>query len=589
VLTAVARKGGVASQWAFNRAYKWQTRMAQGSETDLRTPYFAVRSGKKGLSYPPRNEIVSGLTLEPYAKEPHLSSILLSDEFEYAERDGIGPMSKFLPWEKDGHQKAKAVYSDKSVGTQFRKMAWLRALDRLQALIPSNSSPVLSIQRAIDGEASGKELTPSEFDGMDTKTNSGSPWFIRPWKPSPEANPKSIPEIVEAYKWYIERVTTLYQELNSSGSVRLPYHWAIAGQRLVQKGPELTEKSKRLVIAYPKDEAILWKMITPPIMEKLREIRLDGGVRIMCGWYNTYEIDMDMQLMLEQAQHNDRVVMSGDVSNYDSSLPPTIILDVGKILASWIRGHSRLTNRLVYMMLYKTHLITPDKIYEAQPSSLKSGSGCTNLIGSLCNIALQFYGEEIGLYKIHNLAVLGDDFVIDGSGCSAESTEECFNHFNMNSHPDKQFVHERALAYLKRVHYLGIPGGIASVYRTLGSVLSLERMQFRPEDWNEDSYTVRTLSQLQNCVHSPWFEQLTRFVMSGDRGKLGADIANPDVIAARAGKSGAEMIQADIRRPWKNQDNATSFRNWAVNGVVRGRSLPPIGRERHALVYGKST
>jgi hypothetical protein len=399
-----------------------------------------------------------------------------------------------------------------------------------------------------------------------------------------------VPEIQSAYSYYTARVKELYALMNAPVSESdLPFWFTIAGQRLVQKGPTpYGLKAKRLIIAFPKDEAILWKMITPPIMDIMRELKLSGGVKIMCGWHSTSVIDTEMQRMLQWSEKHGRAVLSGDVSNFDATLPPRIILDVGKILGTWIKGHSRLVENLVYTMVNRAWLITPTQLVTPRPSSLKSGSGCTNLIGSLCNMAIQFYGEEAGLYKIDNLAVLGDDFVIDGPSCSADTTAEAFKHFGMESHPDKQFVHKRSLAYLKRVHYFGRPGGIASVFRTLGSVLSLERLQYHPEDWNDMSYIVRALSQLQNAVFSPWFTELVNYVKSGDKYQLGAEITDPSQILKSAGQSGQEMVAADMRRPWKNQDTRTSFKDWAVNGVIRGEELPRDGMGLFQRVYGKA-
>jgi hypothetical protein len=365
-----------------------------------------------------------------------------------------------------------------------------------------------------------------------------------------------------------------------------PFWVAYAGQRLVQKGPEpYHPKSKRLVIAFPKDEAILWKLFSPPLMDEIRNWKLSGGVTIMCGWFDLPTIDVNMQLMLETADSNGRTVLSGDVSNYDASLPDFAIRDVGYVAASWINGHKFLVQNLVDAMLYNTHLMTPVKLWDATTSSLKSGSGGTNLLGSLTNIAIQMYGEEAGLYKLNNLAVLGDDFLIDGDGVSPDATAECFKHFGMESHPDKQFYEPKMLHYLKRLHQLGRPGGVASVYRTLGSALAFETLQFRPEEWNKYAYIVRALSQLQNSTFNPAFEDLVHYLESGDKLHLGREM-DPDEIVSSSGKAGEKMLRADEVATWKHQSKKNPFSNWTVNGVLRGDILPPPGQELFNRVHG---
>jgi hypothetical protein len=341
------------------------------------------------------------------------------------------------------------------------------------------------------------------------------------------------------------------------------------------------------VIAFPKDNAIVWKILTPSAIEALRMITADGGVRIFVGWVDLPAIDMNMQVMLKLAEAEGRTVLSGDVSNFDANLPPKLIEKIGEVIGSWTRGYEHLFANLVRGELYNTSLITPNKFWDAQPSSLKSGSGGTNFVGSLCNLAIQYYGEEIGMYKVRNVCVLGDDFVLDGEGVSPEATSEVFAHFGMESNPSKQFVERGFLHFLQRLHQLGRPGGIASVMRTLGHAMSLERLQFPSSQWNKYSYTVRTLSQLQNAVFNPWFTSLVDTVKSGDRVKLGADFNDPNELVKQSGIAGEYMLEQAGNVTWKDLGKMTAFPNWAVNGVVRGESLPSDVNALYQRVYGR--
>jgi hypothetical protein len=519
--------------------------------------------------------------------DPYLDGVLQAVEEE--QKLDIGPISMFRRWSEDGPEKASRVYSDKDYHVAFDKAAWERSLDRLQSLVASQSQGVTSVEDAISGISSGgdddDESVPA---GLDTTTNSGAPYFITPWRPNEEMKTEKAREVDEAFQYYAARAKSLIQEVRS-GTGEYPIQYAIASQRLVEKGPEpYNPKSKRLVIAFPKDEAIIWKTFTPSLMDTLRKVRSSNGVEIMCAWNDLRFIDERMQTFLRQADSMGRTVLSGDVSNFDATLPPSAIFDVGRILATWVRGYSKLIVQLVQAMVYKTGLITPDKYYKPGSSSMKSGSGGTNILGSLLNLAIQYYGEEVGFYKLEGVCVLGDDFLLDGVGVSPEATAETFKHFNMESHPDKQFYRPRCLHYLQRLHYLGKPGGMSSVYRTLGHALGLERLDTKAGIWNRYAYILRALGQLQNCVFNPYFVPLVNTLVEGDKLKLGQGFANPMDIVDQAGPLGEQILREDINAPWKQSGGNMSFKNWAVNGVIRGEQLPASSEELFERVYGSA-
>jgi hypothetical protein len=500
---------------------------------------------------------------------------------EEEEKDKIGEMSTYLAYEEDGPKKVAAVYSDKSPSPAFNQKAFQDSLDELEELFKGALYELLSVEQAITGERSG--VSPDEYEsGMDTGTNSGHPWYMPGWYPNDDTPEDKRAEVTQVYKFTVSEVNRLAKELNEPNS-RPPTWITIMGQRLTQHSNPA--KRKRIIIAFPKVEAVLQKLLSPIAIDDIRQWSLSGGVKIMVGWTNLPTTDIEMQRMLAYADERGRTVLSGDVSNYDATLPPFIIEEVGKVLARHVKGKSRFFQQLNYAMLYNSYLITPTKLWNPQPSSLKSGSGETNLIGSLVNMAIQLYGVHAGLYKLDNMVVLGDDFCLDGDGVSPEATAECFKHFNMESHPDKQFHEQGALHYLKRLHVLGLPGGIASIYRTLGSILSFEKMQFRPAEWNPFAYVVRAHSQLMNAVFHPDFELLVNFIASGDKYKLGRDYT-PAELVKQAGKPGREILKEDEVASWKHHSKDTSYEKWAVHGVLRGEKLPPLGNDRFRRVHG---
>jgi hypothetical protein len=543
-----------------------------------------MREGEKFV-YRDREEIASILDSKikgVSSGDTSLDEVLRNVEVD--QRGEMGPWSTFLPWSEDGPKKAVAVYSDKSYSEALDGKALSNALEWVQTMAKTQSVSLQSIDRAIEGTKSGDEvLSPT---GLDTTTNSGYPYFSSGWRPTEAGLNSENTELAEVYQYHKEQAQKWLNESNAPDGA-IPEWIAVSFQRLTQKGPEpFGPKTKRLVIAFPKEEAILAKTFTPELMEQLRAFKAEGGVRVMCAWQPLPVIDVNMQHMLAIAHENDRTVLSGDISNFDATVPPDLLIRVGDVIASWIRGYGYMVKALYTAMVNHTWLLTPGKFYSATPSSLKSGSGLTNLTGSLCNLTMLRYGHERGLYKMSNVCVLGDDFVIDGPGVEPEAISDCFSHFGMNAHPDKQFFSPRALHYLQRLHWLGLPGGMASVYRTLGHVLGLERLPSK-KSYGPFVYIVRALSQIQNCVFNPFFGALIDTIKEGDKYSLGADFADPMELVAKSGPIGEDILRVDANAPWKVTGSETSFANWLVNGYLRGEEIPRAGGALFSRVYGK--
>jgi hypothetical protein len=555
---------------------RWLEREATANTSDLRSPIFGKLS---------RDEVLK--RFDPQFREamesidPYLQEILM--DAEMGQRENISVQSAYEAWEQDGPEKVANVYSDKDFSPDMQESAFEEAFREVSSMIPQGSIRVTSPKQAVRG-AEHARYNPHAIDqeGMDITTNSGpitynSHWWYTEGMPADKGEQAEI-----SMQVILDRANEAVADYKAGRD----HVWgAIAAKRLAQKKDP--KKRKRLVIALEKAEPVVVKTFSPEVQEKLRSYRARGGVHVYGAWIDLPRIDQDMQLMLHTAEDGGRSVISGDISGYDASIPPKLIAKMGYMIGRWLFNAEYLGVGLCNSLAYGVDLITPNRIWDHCPSSMKSGSGLTNLVDSLILHTILVYGEKIGLYEIVNVAVQGDDFVLDAKGADPEKVQTVFSHFGMDAHPDKQMYKRKALNYLQRTHYLGWTGGISSAYRTLGSLLSYERLRYRSKDWTGYTDVVRAISQLDNLVFSPVFEASVEFVREGDKFNLGADIS-PSQVLQKSGDAGEDVIYRDSNASWKSGGDIDGFARNAVNGVLRGEQLPPLGsNERFVRAYSE--
>lgn len=584
VLNHLIRAGMVADANSANRIKSWLLREARGSKIDLRTPFWMSGSGSN-RKWIDRGVIAQDFWSRMNARQKGLPNqildVLLTHESEQAEN--IGPQSEYLPWKEDGPEKVAAVYKDKPLQVKNAR-ALSRAIEIVKSFVRENSIRMSSFEKAVGSERSNPHSVSDP--GMDITTNSGLPYCKSPWRPRSLQPPKERRESQDAYNFIMYRAREVLSRLREAKIVLL---WAMQAKRISQKSD--IAKVKRLVIAIEKAEPLIWKTFTPDLLRVLSKYQLGSGVRPFCALLDLPEIDLDTQKVLEIASANNRVVLSGDYSGYDASLPPKLIEIAGDIVSSWIYGGQTIIKALTRSMVNGVILVTPNKIWGAQPSSMKSGSGGTNLLDSICNLLVIYYGQEAGRYNVINAMVQGDDFVLDAEGVNPSVMSEVAEEFGLVAHPDKQLFEPQALSFLQRIHFKGMPGGIASVMRTLGSIMSYEKLTHSAKDWGWEMDVIRARAQLENTVFSPWFEDLVEFVKQGDKYRLGGSMS-PGELLNRSGQIGLELIQRMSGAPNKSRsktvDAREQFISSAVSGVLEGREVPSFGSEaRFSFAYGR--
>jgi hypothetical protein len=538
------------------------------SEADFRTPYFREYEREDAVSflddiYNPEGWVT--LT-EDYKR--------VLDDFEMGQREKISPMSPYKRYREDGPTKVEKILSDKGLevddGLLNRAMKmvleWIRP-DALIARIPT--------KQAILG-SQGEGATPGDFqgEGMDLSTNAGPP-FYGPWYPRESLDAQRRQQGKIAF----EHITNVMVPEGMSAVLKGdPVEvWAMVFKRLAQsKDPS---KRKRIVIGPAKFWPIIGKTLSYPFIQEVKTKYLND-VRIFSALTNPLEIARDMQMILKNAASTGNIVVSGDLANYDATIPPRMIELAAEVMSECFED-SLMMRTMGIVLANHYNIITPTKVYLSRPSSMKSGDPFTNLFDSIILLIVLAYGSLKYGYDIINVSVQGDDFVVMGPGVNPEVIEKVFDEFGLSANSSKQLYEEGALSFLQNLHFLGIEGGIGSCYRVFGRNLSYERMRYKGKDYSGKVDVVATIGRLETLWNHPQLEDVVNLIADYDKYALGRDRPAYELLE-RTGDVGREVLQQDSVA-WKTGGEVDGFSNMVVNGVLRGELLPPQGSEARLL------
>jgi hypothetical protein len=510
----------------------------------------------------------------------------------------VGPMGAYLPFSDDGMSKLRRVMSDSPVLSRLNLKALELTGRWFESLIPRGSIHHADLNEVIYGMKDS-----SDSHGMDPTRNSGWPYCRSKWLWSPNQPGAYTPSGRErelAFKAMVATAdATIRQAHQVSSYKEMPLHLVgLVHQRVNEpKGPNpfhwSDEKGefdvKRIVIAMPKDlDGLPGGTVNRSLVAKFRNIVNPAtGLPIAMGWNSQPVIDADMERLLRQASARNLTVLSGDVSNFDGSLPPWLIMLVARHASVWMdKPTANLFLAGIDAFVYKTSVIYPGGVIDEGPSKVKSGSQYTNTIDTLCNTFIQKYGEFAGYYTLISQHSQGDDFLLLGPGVNPNSVERCFGDFGMVCNAAKQFYEPHMLNFLRKLYIEGVPGGIASFNRVVGRSLSLEDDTIlESEEINPYSVTVQLEARLNTMAFNPLFEDAVHFFQEHDKFKLFKDIS-PEALLKRAGDYGERVLWTATRVKQQARGDMP-FASWPVNRVIRGEKLPPPGEGRFLAVHGK--
>jgi hypothetical protein len=560
------------------------TRLWKGQGDDLVAPFFGLR--KMAVT---RQEIVKAFlplikVTYDQKKVPRHIRVLL----ELIESDNlakVGSKSQHLGYGHYGDSKVGAVFSDKDRKPVISEETLLASVNDVIKLANGKTVQEWTVKESIDSPPNAKDDL--EDDSMDFTTAGGAIDYITGWWPTNGMSDAKRLDAEKSKRYILGRIDYILKRYAQGEPV---VYNALVGVRNVSKGQDWTNTDKtRVVLALEKAEVILARRAVKPITDMLRMTQSGKyGIMPFASWNDTPVIDMQMQKLLQVSKELGYPVLAGDWSGFDASIPPWLFKYAAMVLeawcptAKWIQTH-------IHSLTYGVRLLTPTKIWEPQPSSVKSGSGFTSLIGGVLNLLVLYYGKNAGDYDIDAVSVMGDDFVLLGDGVNPQKISDNADRFGMVAHPDKQLYVYGALQFLQRLHIHGWPGGIYSVIRTLNSILSYEKTPRGKGAMNEYSEAIRAISQLENAAFNPAFDALVRYMKTGDKFHLGADIPATEVIA-RATDEGLKFLTETGNYGRKSKDLITSWGSNVTNGTLRGEQMLRMGSmDRFSRVYGNRT
>jgi len=218
--------------------------------------------------------------------------------------------------------------------------------------------------------------------------------------------------------------------------------------------------------------------------------------------------------------------LSVDFTSFDVSVPFDVLTRIFAIMGSWFDGESFPLIRFIGEAFMRSGIYLPD-VYlhgDARTGGVPSGSGLTNLVGSLVNLWVFHYAAHRDGGRVKDSLVNGDDgvYTFDGVSSIARLSEILFDELGMlvKMDPSKNLVSECQVKFLQMDHHLeyrveGLCVGSRPVHRVLTGMTGMERrvpvkrLGLRdepPTRWRGIFNTFRWLQQMEASANNPCFE-----------------------------------------------------------------------------------
>jgi len=321
---------------------------------------------------------------------------------------------------------------------------------------------------------------------------------------------------------YGKRTDTIIQDraIRDAHSGKWRDYPAILGSRS-QRGKD------RFIFMFPFSTNLVEKSFLVPLMDIIRRRK----VLSFSAWegFDVVEQSIHKQGFFE----NYKTLLSLDYTKMDQHCGEDFTQFVYDIIAPVFQEKFR---PLLKESMFHTNTIPVvigiDKVVTGT-HGLASGSGWTNFNESVFSQAVHYLIARKVDVTLEKNQLLGDDGVMSLpiiDDMLPEIIAEVGAVMGQEFNPDKQKISNTNIIYLQRFfsNSIFIKGSrvVAGCYPSIlaiNSAINPERFH-DPRKWNEEMEILRWIMILENCNHSPYFEQLIEFFIEGDKFKLGLTI-----------------------------------------------------------------
>jgi len=373
------------------------------------------------------------------------------------------------------------------------------------------------------------------------------------------------------------------------------YFYYLESCRIVERGYPLADASDYPSIGttrtqaagfhqYAKDRALSMYCRAVSNLEKQIQVPLFRALRDLSpfsAWRGQIAVNAAVTALLDSRPGD---VLSVDFTSFDASVPFDVLTRIYAIVASWFTGESEPLVRFVAEAFMRSGIYLPDGQYyhgTERTGGVPSGSGLTNLVGSLVNLWVFHYASHRDGGRVIHSQVNGDDGIfVFKDALIPRVSEILLDELGMlvKMDPAKNLVSGDQVRFLQMEHHRshrveGLLVGSRPVSRVLVKMTGMERrvpvkrLGLRvasPVRWRGIFNTFRWLQQMEACADHPHFEGFVLWYLDQDQqiGDVLNAIIRGDAVVYEACQMLSEGEEGELRL------TPSSFRKSRVVGKL---------------------
>lgn len=343
------------------------------------------------------------------------------------------------------------------------------------------------------------------------------------------------------------------------------YYVAILGWRGQEGGPEIDDIKQRVVWMFPLATNILELEFYQPAIAEWQKRNINSA-------YISMRAVEEKITKCFDTKGNDYVIVT-DFSKFDQHFNVHLQAAAEEVIRSMSKGFG-FYNWLeeVFNIKYSIPILLDKDYGFSGKHGMGSGSGGTNFDECCAHSCLQWEAAIKAGQVLNPFSnAYGDDGYLTYPGIDIDHIIDVYTSHGQEMNVDKQHVSKHSAVYLRRYFHdayrdnKGIMLGIYSTCRALGRIMYQERYYRWEDEVDYARYvTLRAWSILENCNNHPLFDELVKYVIEGDRYRLGLDI--PGFMEGfQSDFDKLQLLDPDVLGYTKTlQSETTSIKDWRI-------------------------